>query len=343
MGSGGSVEEMRNAYSPIRWAVAATTGFGVGFVSVGTRGWGPPAANEQAIGEVSRWCERVDGGLLREPINTLGNLAFVIAGLTIFAVLAKDSAEQRSPHNQFIGNTPIALLYASATLFLGPGSMVMHGAHTRFGAWIDNVSMVAYILIPWMFNLSRLGEWRERTLFGAYAATLSAYAVGYWFIGPDLGIGLDLFGLSIALWLISELVYRVDHPLVRPLSGLGGFVVAAVFGITPSEMLAAPGEYWWVVFFWLPAVAVRGRSAVGRRRYTPWFWAGIASFLAAYAIWLTGTPDHPWCRPDSLLQAHAVWHILCAAATLCFFLFLRTERAAPIRVSPETEETARSA
>ena len=35
-------------------------------------GWGDPASNESAIGEVSRWCERVGSGLLREPVNTLG-------------------------------------------------------------------------------------------------------------------------------------------------------------------------------------------------------------------------------------------------------------------------------
>ena len=43
----------------------------------GQNGWGPPASNEQAIGEISRWCERVSGGFFREPSNTLGNLGFI--------------------------------------------------------------------------------------------------------------------------------------------------------------------------------------------------------------------------------------------------------------------------
>lgn len=326
---------MRSPYAPLRFAAWAVVAFGAVFVAVGVAGWGPAAANEQAIGEVSRWCERVSGGLLREPINTLGNLGFVIAGLWMFWRLGRDTETGASPVNRFTGLTPVAMLYAAASVFLGPGSMVMHGSHTRFGAWIDNVSMVAYILIPWLFNLSALGRWRDRTFFTVYGLILTGYAAGYWFAGPDLGIGLDLFGVSIGLWLISEAVYRFDASWFRPLSGFLGFGVAAVFGITPAGMLDAPGEYWWVVLFWLPAVLAR-HPAPGRRRYLPWFWLGVASFFTAYAIWLTGTADHPACDPDRLIQAHAVWHLLSAVATVGFFLFLRTERQTPVAVGRST-------
>ncbi len=316
---------MADAYRPLKIAAAAVGVFAVGFITWAVIGWGDPAANEQVIGEVSRWCERVSDGLLREPVNTLGNLGFVASGLAMYLMLARDVVSRRTRVNRFIGNQPIVLLYAGAALFLGPGSMAMHGSHTRSGAWLDNVSMVAYILIPWLFNLARLGRWSDRTFFATYATLLGSYAAGYWFIGPDLGIGLDLFGVSIALWLISELVFRFPGQWVRWLSGVAGFVVASAFGITPMVMLEAPADYWWVVLFWVPALVARHESTA-RRTYTPWFWLGIASFFGAYAIWLTGTADHPWCDPDSILQAHAIWHLLSAAATWCFFLFLRSER-----------------
>ncbi len=316
---------MRDAFTPLRIATGAVVAFAAVFSLAGIGGWGTPAANEQAIGEVSRWCERVSGGLLREPVNTLGNVGFVVAGLAMFAVLARDTVTGAVRRNRFIGNTPVALLYAAAVVFLGPGSMVMHGSHTFFGAWIDNVSMVAFILIPWLVNIAALGRWQDRTLFTAYGATLAAYAAGYWFFGSDLGIGLDLFGASIGIWVVSEVLYRWWSPSMRWASGLIGFVVAAVFGITPADMLAAPGEYWWMAAMWLPGLAAR-HPAEGRRRYTPWFWAGLGSFLVAYAIWLTGTDDHAWCSPDSLIQAHAIWHLLTALATVCFFIFFRTER-----------------
>ncbi len=326
---------MRDRFTPLRAAAWALAAFGLGFAVAGIGGWGPPAANEQPIGEISRWCERVAGGLLREPVNTLGNLGFVIAGLAMFATLARDEVRPGPrPAGRFFGNTPVALWYASATLFLGPGSMVMHGTHTFFGAWLDNVSMIAYITIPWLANVAALGRWRDRTMFAAYAGVLAAYAAGYWFLGPDLGIGLDLFGASIGLWVVSEVLYRWWSPGMRWVSGLVGFGVAAVFGITPAEMAAAPGEYWWMAAMWVPAVAARG-PAPGRRRYG-WFWAGLGSFLLAYAIWLTGTADHERCSPDSLVQAHAIWHLLSALATWCFFLFLRTERIGASRLAATT-------
>jgi hypothetical protein len=322
---------MSKAYRPLRIAIGALIAFAAGFVLIGRGGWGPSAEIEQAIGEVSRWCERVSAGLLREPVNTLGNLGFVLAGLAMFWVLARDTVGGRPATNRLIGNTPVALIYASAVVFLGPGSMIMHGTHTFFGSWIDNVSMVAYITIPLLLNLALLGRWSNRTFFTTYAVVLAAYAAGYWFLGSDLGIGLELFEVSIPLWIISEIIYRWWSPAVRALSGFAGFGVAAAFGIFPAEMAAQPGQYWWVFLFWLPALLAR-HPAEGRRRYTPWFWAGIASFLVAYAIWLTGTPDHPLCSPDSLIQAHALWHLLGAAATWSFFVFLRTEQPVPAKV-----------
>ena len=311
----------------MRLALWSLLGFAVIFGAIGLVGWGPSAENEQAVGEISRWCERVSGGLLREPVNTLGNLAFVVAGLAMFATLARDVTSGTERHNRFIGNTPVALLYAGAAVFLGPGSMVMHGSHTFFGAWIDNLSMVAYILIPWLINVAVLGRWQDRRFFRVYGSVLAAFAAGYWFFGSDLGIGMDLFGLSIALWMISEAVYRWWSPRMRWLSGFVGFAVAAIFGITPIEILGGLEGYWWAIFFWLPGL-VASSPAPGRRTYSPWFWAGVASFVTAYAIWLTGTEDHSLCEPDSLIQAHAIWHILSALATWCFFKFLRTERPA---------------
>jgi len=311
--------------SPTRIAASALAGFAAIYVGFGIVGFGPPAANESAIGKASRWCERVQDGLLREPVNTLGNLGFIVAGLVMLRILAADADGSPPAGNRFFGHQPLALLYAGAVVFLGPGSMVMHGTHTFFGAWIDNVSMVAYILIPWLLNVATLARWRQSTMFRVYGALLAAYAVTYWTFGSDLGIGLDLFGLSIGLWIVSEVLYRFWSPAARGWSGLVGFGVAAAFGIFPSEMIANPGEYWWVVLFWVPGVLAAG-SPIGRRRYTPWFWAGVASFLVAYAIWLTGTDEHSWCHPDSLIQAHAIWHMLTALATWCFFKFLRTER-----------------
>ena len=163
-------------------------------------------------------------------MNTLGNLGFVVAGLLMFWVLARDVELERPPDNRMIGRTPISMLYAAAAVFLGPGSMVMHGTHTFFGAWIDNVSMVAYIFVPVLYNLKTLGRWSNRTVFALYGLLLIGYGAGYWLIDPGLGINLELFEVAIPIWLITEALIRFDYGWFRWLSGLLGFGVAAVFG-----------------------------------------------------------------------------------------------------------------
>ena len=68
-------------YKPLQYVLISLLVFLVVSLINGQNGWGPPASNEQAIGEISRWCERVSGGFFREPSNTLGNLGFIATGL----------------------------------------------------------------------------------------------------------------------------------------------------------------------------------------------------------------------------------------------------------------------
>lgn len=314
----------RARMEPAAWALGASVIFMLLYCAFGWVGWGPPAAGESLPGAASRWCERVSTGLFREPVNALSNLGFMVAGILMFRVLARDRPEQQGL-NQLHGLTPVAVLYAGATTYLGAGSLLMHGTHTFWGAWADNVGMVGYILVPWLINVAEMGRWSARRLFGVYAVLVTAYAVGYAVHGPKLGINLELFEVSIAIWGISELLYRFWSPLFRVLSGGFGFAIAAAFGIMPWEMLAEPAEYWWVILFWVPAV-LSNQAPRGRRVYVPWYFAGVAIYMIAYAIWLTGRPGNPWCEPDSLIQAHGIWHVLSAVAILCFFKFLRTER-----------------
>ena len=136
--------QQKNSLTPnyFSYAIYSVIATALLFILFGSNGWGPAAENEQAIGEISRWCERVSGGFFREPVNTLGNLGFVVTGLYMFYKLSKDATTTRGI--LMFSSSSIALLYATASTFLGPGSMAMHGTHTKFGAWLDNVSTVSY-------------------------------------------------------------------------------------------------------------------------------------------------------------------------------------------------------
>ena len=205
----------------------------------------------EPIGSISGWCERVSKSIFREPSNALSNLAFMVSGIMILRILSKD---KQGSKNTFIGLNKLSVLYAGATIFLGPGSMLMHGTHTEWGGWADNLSMIMYIVFPWLYNIKEMRRWDSNRFLQVYFLIVVVYAIARWFFGGRLGIGLDLFGLSIGLWIISETLYRFWSPRFRWASGLVGFIVAAVFGITPVEIFTDLREYWWVILFWVPAI-----------------------------------------------------------------------------------------
>lgn len=273
------------------------------------------------IGEASRWCERVSGGLFREPLNTLSNLGFMIVGLYMFWVICNDKQNSTNP---FIGITPISVLYASVVIYLGPGSMLMHGTNTEWGGWADNLSMIMFIILPWLYNIYSMSSWTSKQLLSIYISIVIIYSIWRWFTDWGLGINFNLFGVSIGLWAISETLYRFWSPSFRFLSGFVGFIVLLLFGTLPNEVFNNFSEYWWVILFWLPGL-LASNQPVNKRTYK-WYFLGMIAYFSAFAIWLTGVPDHELCEPDSIIQAHSIWHLLSALATYFFFLHFRDEK-----------------
>ena len=271
------------------------------------------------IGEASRWCERVSGGLFREPVNTLSNLGFMLVGLYMFWILSKDESNSSNP---FIGINKISILYASVVIYLGPGSMLMHGTNTEWGAWADNLSMIMYIILPWLFNIYSMSKWSISQFLYTYISIVVIYSIWRWFTDFELGINFNLFGVSIGLWVISEVLYRYWSPIFRLMSGFVGFLVLMLFGTMPNEVFENFNEFWWVILFWLPAILSNQQPKYSRTY--KWFFLGMISYLSAFAIWLTGVPDHASCSPDSIIQAHGIWHLLTALSTYFFFIHFRS-------------------
>ena len=273
------------------------------------------------IGEASRWCERISDGPFREPINTISNLGFMVVGLYILYKLSNETS-----FNDFSGLNNITILYGVCVVYLGPGSMMMHGTNTEWGGWADNLSMVMYIIIPWLYNIYKMSNWTVNTFMKVYFSIVIFYAVMRGLFGDGMGIGLSLFGVSIGLWVISEFLYKFWSPNMRFISGFVGFLVLMLFGTFPAEVYANIGEYWWIIFFWLPGL-LANQKPKGIRTYR-WYFAGMVAYMSAFAIWLTGVPDNDSCNPDSIFQAHGFWHLLTALSTILFFYHYRSERLA---------------
>ena len=273
------------------------------------------------IGEASRWCERISDGPFREPVNTLSNLGFMAVGLYILYKLSNETS-----FNEFSGLNKITILYGICVVYLGPGSMMMHGTNTEWGGWADNLSMVMYIIIPWLYNIYKMSNWTVNTFMKVYFSIVIFYAVMRGLFGDGMGIGLNLFGVSIGLWVISEFLYKFWSPNMRFISGFVGFLVLMLFGTFPAEVFSNIGDYWWIIFFWLPGLLATNKPK-GIRTYR-WYFAGMVAYMSAFAIWLTGVPDSESCNPDSIFQAHGFWHLLTALSTILFFYHYRSEKLA---------------
>ena len=71
------------------------------------------------------------------------------------------------------------------------------------------------------------------------------------------------------------------------------------------------------------ALQLTGRGCARRAGYAL---AATTFFALALVFWGLSLTDAPLCDPHSLLQGHAAWHLLCAAATVCLFLAYANER-----------------
>lgn len=65
------------------------------------------------------------------------------------------------------------------------------------------------------------------------------------------------------------------------------------------------------------------RRAAGTRTDLRWGAGALGAILLAFAIW--SATRHSWCDPDSLLQGHAAWHLLCAVSAYLLFRLWASE------------------
>lgn len=76
------------------------------------------------------------------------------------------------------------------------------------------------------------------------------------------------------------------------------------------------------------AICVEVAVAASDRLERRWRWLliGLGIFGAAFVIWILSGTGAPLCAPRSAFQGHALWHVLAAVATLCFYVYFRSER-----------------
>ena len=122
-----------------------------------------------------------------------------------------------------------------------------------------------------------------------------------------LGRGTGFFAVGfVAVVAVCELAERIPGhvPVVDIAANLA-------FGL--FLLLALAGE------------AVLWRRGSGRRQ-VGWGLASAGALALAFAIWNLAKDGSSLCHPDSLLQGHAAWHLLCAVAAYALYRLYASER-----------------
>ena len=133
------------------------------------------------------------------------------------------------------------------------------------------------------------------------ASALAYVAVGAWLAGRGLRAGAAVKPNPVAVGLAAVIagVGSVDY------HGTG----------SPAARLLHDGGLYAVVGLvaWREVARRVGRERLGPAHQAAYRLAlGVAA--AGAVCWWAGRTGSPWCDPDSLLQAHAAWHLLGAAA-----------------------------
>jgi hypothetical protein len=139
------------------------------------------------------------------------------------------------------------------------------------------------------------------------ASALAYVATGAWLVARGLRAGPDRrrvvgFGLAVAAAGAGSVDYHgPGSPAARLLHDASLYlVVGAVAWHEVARRARRPP----------PAARRPAWAPAPRTAYR----AALAAAAAGAACWWAGRTASPWCRPDSLLQPHAAWHVLGAVA-----------------------------
>ncbi len=211
---------------------------------------------------------------VRQPVNTWSGLVAALGGLILLAIADRDRASKPAGAGPMRDGGFYAIAYGALAVFLGPGAMFFHAGLTRFGGWLDNMSMVLYVSFLVLYDASRIFrfEGSKALVIGLYAAVNVLFGILIWLVDgtgtvaftvlavtaviaqiailgwrpgglrrsftPWLLVALIAFGVAFVVWRLSW----TGAPLCAPDSALQGHGLWHVLG-----MAATP----FVLFFYL--------------------------------------------------------------------------------------------
>lgn len=187
-------------------------------------------------------------------------------------------------------------------------------------AWqpANTVSSVAFVLAGiWLARQAAGGSTAQRRFGLVVGSALVAVGVGsVVFHGPGTAAARWVHDVGIAALLLVVLANGVAElrgdERAMVLAPIGLAVVAAALVFAPTASVSLSAALAGLVVATEVLVAVRGR-APGRTASTAYRLA-VGLLAAGAVVNVLSRTDGAWCRPESLWQGHAVWHLAAAVA-----------------------------
>ena len=340
-------DRLHGSWFKIGWVIIGLASFA--YIISSFIGWG--SESEDWIGRASSFCEMARSGIMREPVNTLSNLAYIVVGMIFLH--AADRMPKSGP-NPFSRRGLAAPTYGITSGLLGIGSFVMHGTSTHISGMLDWSGMLLWISFPVFYNLSRWLGWNENRMITTFLITvpllllidLAFDSADFSDLGaidsqPAATVGLGalyrhiLWSSAIGMLIIFELglhtAERVTNHGVR----------ITLVGSAPSLLLvlsAGPIPVLLIIvqclsFFTAAAILCNTPTPYFRRSPTPWLPVGVGAFILGLIIWQFGLEGTTRCNPETFFQYHAGWHLLTALTVFSLGRYFQTE----IEVRAESE------
>lgn len=127
-----------------------------------------------------------------------------------------------------------------------------------------------------------------------------------------IAVGILIAALAVHRWWPRAATSGFSPPVVgeMPAGQRGGHNTVASHG-PPDFVLPPPGEEGWSGGHGVERRTAAALVPASAQALLPWLLLAVGGLC-----WLLGRSGGPWCRPGSLLQAHAAWHLLAATALL---------------------------
>lgn len=155
----------------------------------------------------SNFCEAARNGFIKQPVNTITNIAYVLVGLI---TAYQSSYNINTNYNKFNTKIIYTFFYSNVLILLGFCSALLHATETFWGGYCDMLSM--YLLAAFMFAYA-LSRYKNLSSLGfviAYIVVL-IFCNFMQFYGNDIFpikffVGNLAFGLICGIGILFEII-----------------------------------------------------------------------------------------------------------------------------------------